>query len=279
MKQKICLSLIFTLLISFISHDMLLARAFQSQSYSLAVIPFAVRGRIPGDASERVAERMQVELTRTNMFVVTNMATVKSTLRDNGIVPSNCGSIECGRQAGRILGARLVANGEMRRVGSRIILEARIVHVASGKIVQSVNEQYFDGNVNSVIQDMPNIIEKLVGKQVGSTPPPQAPATEAPESRQQEPDLLGQENQEPSTPAQDPDDVFTIGDPEGAPTGQPAMRRSGGGGGMKWALIGLLVAGGVGAGVLLSNKSKSDDNNGNGDGSTVTKLPGHPIFP
>lgn len=264
MKQKTCLTLIFTLLISFLSHDMLLARAFQSTNYSLAVIPLAVRGRISSDASMRISERLQEELIRTRMFTVTNLATVQSTLRDNGIIPSNCGSMECGLQAGRILGARLAANGEIRRVGSRIMLDVRILHIASGKVVQSVSEQYYDGNVNEILQDMPSIVQQLVGRQAaGSAQQPQDPGMMA--------------EDEPIITTEDPDDVFTIGDSDEFGDTQPGMRQNGNS--LKWVMIGLVVAGGVGAGVLLANKNGDENGGDNGDGGPVTKLPGHPIFP
>ncbi|MCH8020154.1 hypothetical protein IH785_09845, partial [candidate division KSB1 bacterium] len=52
------------------------------------------------------------------------------------------------------------------------------------------------------------------------------------------------------------------------------------GGGFKWAYvgIGLLVAGGVGAGVLLAQKG-SDDSGGTTTTGNPTQLPGPPTFP
>ncbi|MFQ5628262.1 MAG: hypothetical protein ACE5I1_05835 [bacterium] len=277
MKQKICLTLVCSFFFSLISQDLLFARFFQSSTYSLAVIPFSLRGRISGDSSTQLAESLQMELNRTRMFTVTNLSTVQNTLRDNGIIPSNCGSIECGRQAGKILGARLVANGEVRRVGSRIMLDARIIHVASGKVVQSVSEQYYDGDINDVINDMPSIAAKLIGKDSSSLPP-QQPATPPLEQGQEDIiiDPQSQQGKEPIEITEQPEDVFTIGEPDDITDTQPALKKRGSG--MKWALIGLLVAGGVGAGVLIANKS-GDDGSGDNGGATVTKLPGHPKFP
>jgi TolB-like protein len=279
MKQKICLTLIFTFILTLLSQDILFARFFQSSRYSLAVIPFSTRGRISGDTSVRLAERLQEELSRTNMFSVSDLTNTQSTLRDNGIIPSNCGSIECGQQAGRVLGVRLVANGEVRRVGSRIILDVRILHVTSGNIVQSVSEQYYDGSIEAVINDMPAIAAKLIGSSApAGRSVSQQPANVPPQQPQEDIiiDTQEQQEKEPVITTQQPEDIFTIGEESDATQGQPSLRKRGSG--TKWALIGLLVAGGIGAGVLIAGGSGDDSGNNNGSG-VVTKLPGHPKFP
>jgi hypothetical protein len=226
----------------------------------------------------RVAEGLQKAIDEVNMFTVSDFAHVQSTLRENGIIPSNCSSIACGRQAGRLLGVRLIANGEIRKVGSRLFLEARILHVATGKVVQTVNEQYDDGNPDTVIDDMPSVVAKLVGKAPvsPSQPVPQQPVSTPPD----EGDIIidTQPTEEPVIMTREPEDIFTIGGPEDTDSEQAAARKKGGA--MKWALIGLLVAGGVGAGVLIAQKggSGSGDNGGN-TGGAITTLPGNPKFP
>lgn len=267
MKQKICLTLIFTFILTLISQDILFARIFQSPKYTLAVIPFSIKGRISGDYSALLAERLQQELIRTNMFSVRDLTSTQNTLRNNGIIPSNCSSIECGQQAGRALGVRLIANGEVSRVGSRIILDIRIMHVASGNVVQSVREQFYDGSIDAVLNDMSAVSAKLVGNR----------AQAGRQASQQPANIPPQQSREGITTTQQPHDVFTIGEGSEVTDMQPLQQKRSDN--MKWVLVGLLVAGGIGAGVLIASgngNSDSGDNNGSG---VVTKLPGHPKFP
>lgn len=268
MKRTISLCLIFAFTFMCIVPNLLLAKALMAPKYSLAVLPFTVKGRLDAGGGVLFGERLHQELSRNEMFTTSNYKTTQNALRDNGLIPSNCGSVECGVQAGKVLGVRLIANGEIRKVGARIFLEARIIHVASGQIIQSINEQYNEGTLEDVIADAPGIAVRLIGQAPGrqtSRPPLEIlpPAEE-----------IQQIPAQSQTTGTQPDDVFILGEKSDIPGRQSSLGKKSNP--LKWALFGLLVAGGIGAGVLIASRSANDNADG---GTTVTTLPGHPKFP
>jgi hypothetical protein len=112
-----------------------------------------------------------------------------------------------------------------------------MIHVTSREVVRSAREE-FAGEFNGLMTRMSSLARKLVGRSNGAT------QTTQPQPRLPEPDYGGS---------------YYDGD--------------NGGGGFKWQYlgIGLLIAGGVGAGLLLGQDG--------GNGGTVTPPPPPPPPP
>lgn len=268
MKKTVSLLLLFTFSLTLLTQDLLFARGAREAKYSLAVLPFTVKGRIANDPSVRLAKRLQRELDNLRLFDLEDLDLVENILRDNGIIPSNCASVECGKRAGELIGVRLVASGEIRKAGSAYFIDVKIIHVSSGQVVQNVRDE-IEGKLDDVLNAMPTIAARLVGKK------PLAAQTVRQARQQMQP-----------VESKNPDALIIDTQPESEPINigeQPAeinlQAKTGKKGShiAKWALLGVLLAGGVGAGVLLA--TKGNGNGGENGTGTITKLPGHPTFP
>lgn len=256
MKKTVSLLLLISFFLSLFSFDLFAARKFQQTQYSLAVIPFAVKGRLPSSASKQLAERLQRELVKFGSFQPMNITKVESVLRENNILPANCSSEECGREAGKLVGAALVVNGKIRKIGSLYQIEARILHGKTGEVVRAVTDE-FEGSLNDLAIYMRVIAAKLTDQthRLRQEMPVQDPGfTETTESDN---DVLQEANE-------------TLKD-----LNQQRARKRKKGGKSKWIVYGLLGASVVGAGVFIMQANSQGEN---GEGVTA-QLPGPPVFP
>lgn len=257
MKKKVTYLLLSAFLLTMCTQELLIARSLNlPNKYSLAVIPFSLKGRVPASASKELAVRMQEELRRKNLFTIMDQVQVESTLRANNILPANCSSLQCGLDAGRRLGVQLVVNGNVRMVGTTYFIDVQMIHVGSGRVVNSYQGEV-DGQMAELQAYMPVLANQLVGRagQAGSTP-----ATGS-QTRSESFDVG----------SSSPGSMFEIGDSNR----QQESKR--GGSGAKWAVIGLLVAGGAATGIYFATKG-GDENPGTGPGPGG-QLPGQPPFP
>lgn len=258
MKKKVTYLLLSAFLLTMCTQELLIARSLNlPNKYSLAVIPFSLKGRVPASASKELAVRMQEELRRKNLFTIMDQVQVESTLRANNILPANCSSLQCGLDAGRRLGVQLVVNGNVRMVGTTYFIDVQMIHVGSGRVVNSYQGEV-DGQMSDLQAYMPMLANQLVGRagQAAGTPaPPSQPGQTRPESFD-----TG------STPGES---LFEIGDSNR----QQESKR--GGSGAKWAVIGLLVAGGAATGIYFATKG-GEENPPTPPGG---QLPGQPPFP
>jgi len=157
------------------------------------------------------------------------------------IDPFRCTSPQCGFDAGRALGVQLVAIGTIDFIDGKFAVNILLLHVASKTVVKSVHET-FVGDKQVLSEGMRVVANKLLGIPKAESVPEKKPS-------ERSFDLVPDENVDSSNAVKDSD--------------------------FKWQYVGLglLVAGGIGAGVLLLQ---------NGSGSSVTTpsdLPGPPSFP
>lgn len=237
--------------------------------YSLAVLPLEATGRISAEEAAALTDQLRAELMRTQLFTVLEQATVEATLQNGGLPETGCSTIECGTQAGRLLAAQLVVNGSVRKVGQLFFIEVQMIHVNSGQLVQKVNED-FDGNIEQLKSHIRVIARKLVGKSGSSSSSSVKPVSTtqpAQELTPAEQSAAAPEMSETETTPQTPQE-------SAANTGE--VKR----GSNKLLLFGLVAAGAVGAGVLISQAAGKDDGaKDNKPGNNSANLPTPPAFP
>ncbi len=228
-------------LVSFIStiftQNIALAFYQQSERYSLAVLNIAVKGGdITRTEARMLSGRLTEEMERGGLFFTMSQPDMERGLMLKNLDLSGCETIDCGIRAGRALGVQLIAIGSVRQNGTIYSIKLQMIHVTSREIVKSLNE-VFEGDVYGLMENMPVFASKFIGQpRVESSPGPR--------------------------------NVEYNG----------ADRAYNQGSNLKWYLlgIGMLVAGGVGAGLYLTQKNS----NGNGTTPTVlTGLPKPPNFP
>lgn len=244
MKRTLSIILLCAFVSTIVLQD--LAFAGKRTQYTLAVLLFDSNGKLSESETSMLTERLQTELQKTGVFELMDRSTVESTLQRVSFSEVGCSDLDCAVQAGRNLGAQVVVNGSVRKVGSLFFLDVNMVHVGSGQSVNSVKED-FDGDFDRLKGYMATVARKLIGAQAG---------------------VQSVSREEAAEPASDYSEPIGIND-------------GGSGGGTNFLMIGLIAAGAVGAGVLISKAANKDDNGGNNGGgnNNGTQLPGPPGFP
>ena len=252
MKRQISIFVLVCFTFLTVFQEALFALSPKPKQYTIAILPLEPQGNLNSAESTALSNRLAEEFSGWSSFTVMSAIEIDQKLLNNGIMASNCSSVECGLRAGRVLGVDLIANGTVRSDGFSYYTEMRIIHVKSAKVVRTYKDT-FDGSFSDFENHMAYIAAKLVGKTPKATPP------------------------STSTPPEDYNTGGPYGD-EYPATGQESVQKKGG---SKWLLVGLLVAGGVGAGIYFATKdnSSSSDNNNGGETPTVTVLPAPPSFP
>ena len=268
MKKVICLLLLLSFSTLLLTQNLLFAREIKVQKYSLALLPLSAGARISEAEALRLTYELHRDLAAFQIFNTMDLARVIRSLQSGKIDAANCASVACAVEAGRILGSRLVANGEVKKVGPLYFIKVQIIHVASGQVVQSLQDE-FEGDLEAFQGYMRTVAEKLIGV---STPETKTIGTSSEAEPVSEPQQGAADADELVFPLQSETESTTIPIKEKHSLQKP-------GGGKKWALIGLLVAGGIGTGVILSQKNSKKSSDGNGETKPLTVLPTPPTFP
>ncbi len=238
------------------------------QKYSLAVLNFATASDILTDGDAQiVTEGLTEEISDAGLFYTMSQKNMERGLQKKNFDPGGCNTIDCAVEAGRALGVQLVVIGSIKESGSLSSIDAKMVHVSSREIVKSQSRDY-SGDLGKVYDDLRSFARKLLGLDAARTATKSQRGELVP-NRSSEKDL----NLD-STIESEPVDRRPYAEPD---------FKEGRGGGFNWKYVGLglLVAGGVGAGLLLANGSDS----GGSSGGTTTPppvlgdLPGAPTFP
>ncbi|MDZ7293007.1 MAG: hypothetical protein ONB44_24675 [candidate division KSB1 bacterium] len=235
------------------------APASPPAQYSLAVLPLEAAGRISPREASTLTSRLVAELGKTGIFTITEQAVVEATLQTAGLLEAGCSSVECGKQAGKLLSTQLVVNGSVRKVGQLYFIEVQMIHTNSGSVLQKVSED-FDGSFERLQNFMATVARKLVGKTSGSA---------STVSSIQKTSAIEQ-----STAASERSGSETAGDTSGSSEKTTEVKR----GSNKFLVIGAVAAGAIGAGVLITQATKDSGSKKPPD-NTLTELPGPPKFP
>lgn len=224
-----------------LSQSLLQARQ-QGNKYSLVVLNLTVSGSTITASDARVLSgSLTDEISRTGLFYTMTQDNMEKGLLAKNIDPENCGEPRCAVQAARALGVQVVVVGAITEGLDGYVIDAHMIHATSRQVVRSAREE-FAGELTGLMSRMPSLAKKLVGRG-------------------------GIMNTQPA-PARTPEPDYGRSYYEGE-----------NGGGFKWGYLGLglLIAGGVGAGIFLAQNGSGNDNGGNPP--PPSQLPGPPVFP
>lgn len=224
--------------------ELLLAFVQESERYSLAILNLSVEG---GDITRTEARvltaRLTSEFTTASLFFTMNQTDMERGLLTNDLDTDGCATMDCAIRAGRALGVQLVVFGIVDENEPMFSIKLRMVHLASEQVVKTLEEVYA-GDLAAFMERMPLFARNLMGAAAA---------------------------QSPSSPSR----------PEPAPI-EEEYTATDSGGGFKWYYLGLglLIAGGVGAGVVLARKDSAGDPVMTAPIlPTFSDLPGPPTFP
>lgn len=248
MRKLITLIILFAFFATLFTHDLLLAMSQSSDKYSLAVLNLFGQGtNLPRSDVKLISRQLNQEIALAGLFFTMSHQNMERGLLNKGLDVNGCATIDCAVRAGRALGVQLVVIGTITQTGSTYVIDAEMVHVASREVVKSLREDM--GSLDAALNNVRPFARKFLGlsdKQNGT-------------------------RQYDSTPPAPKDDIET----------DDYYKNNHSGGGFKWGYVGLglLIAGGTAAGVLLLQNDSSGGNGATPPTQTNTELPGPPTFP
>lgn len=271
MKKLITWKLLLAFTATILSQDVTQATAQGGAKYSLAVLELEGSGRVSSADAGDLSDRLREELRRGGVFQVMDKSALKNALAGRGMNMAGCSAKECAVQAGRVAGTKLIIAGSVSKVGPMYFIQAQLIHVKTGEVVESVSED-FDGEFDALLNHMAVVARKLSGQgssTTSNTAPP-VPSRTNTEAAQQAPAM---EKAEPSDTAGE--DTFDFQE-------RAVSDRTSKGGSNTLLVIGLVAVGAIGGGLLINQALKKDDNDKGGTTPpppTTGNLPNPPTFP
>ena len=207
----------------------------------VAVMPFTGRS-LDADASDGIAATLATDLLNTGKFRVMERSQMESILKEQGFQQSGaCDGSECAVEVGKLLSVDHMVVGTVAKVGGTYVVNARLVSVQTGEVLQSASRTTL-AEVDAIVTDLlPQLSKELASSSIPATAPVASPVP-AP--------LVA--SPEPSRKTSDSATVAST----------PVATSSGGGSHWGWWLAGgAVVAGGATAAVLLLSSKSSGTNN------------------
>ena len=215
---------------------------------SIAVLDLEGRGISSFEAAS-LTDRLRSQLVRTGKVTVVERGQMNQILSEQDFQSTGCTSDECAVEIGQMLGVTSMVAGSIGKIGSTYTIDLRTIDVSTGKITKSIIRDY-RGEIDGLIAEMGAVAAELV----------EITAVE-------EPITVGPAAQEIFTP---PASTQIAARP--APAVQPPEK----GGGLKWLVLGALVAGG-GAYAITAGGGDTTEPPGNGGGPLTVGNP--PVVP
>ncbi len=284
--------------------------AFTQGKYSLAVLNLRAENNFLSPSETRlISSHLARELSRESLFYTMSQAEMERLLLAASQDPAvGCNTLDCAFEAGETLRAQVVIYGTIRPAGSKITVEAHLVHVRGREVVKSFGDD-ISADFSQLSAEMRVYTKKFLGLPVAGTGPetekanaPSPPKMEPPrrmpppQRRETAPPPAAQpvETPDPGSEPFEPElDLLSEPEPEAVHQDTPVSATDQQGeleiensGKSRWTLVGIgvLVAGGVSAGLLLAPGNDSGSNVGGGDDTgppvdPVDDLPDPPNFP
>ncbi len=113
----------------------------QEKLPQIAVIPVQGDQDLTPQQLAFITGQLSAELVKTKAFTVLDRGQMDFILKEQGFQQSGaCNNSECQVQMGQLLGVENIVAGALVRFGSKYALRADYIDVASGKVVQSVDQ-------------------------------------------------------------------------------------------------------------------------------------------
>ena len=109
-----------------------------TEKISIAVSDFEAKG-ISNDEAAIITNRIRSELTKTGVFTVVERGQMEVVLKEQGFQQSGCTTDECIVEVGQLLNVKQMVAGSIGKIGSILTISARIIDVATGKYLKTVD--------------------------------------------------------------------------------------------------------------------------------------------
>lgn len=131
---------------------------------NVAVSALDGRGLAEGEA-QTLTDALSSDLSNTGAFRVMERGRMDIILKEQGFQQSGaCTDAACIVEMGQLLGVDHMVTGSIGKVGQTYSVSLRMINVASGEIVRSLNK-YYKGEIDGVLTDvLPAVADELAGK-------------------------------------------------------------------------------------------------------------------
>lgn len=131
-----------------------------TEKISIAVSDFEAKG-ISNDEAAIITNRIRSELTKTGVFTVVERGQMEVVLKEQGFQQSGCTTDECIVEVGQLLNVKQMVAGSIGKIGSILTISARVIDVATGKIIKTVDSDCKCKIEELLIKTTKDIAEKL----------------------------------------------------------------------------------------------------------------------
>ena len=130
------------------------------QTSVLAVIDFEGKG-VPQTEASALTDRLRTEIINLGNKKVVERGEMDEILKEQGFQQSGCVTSECMVEVGRLLGANQIVGGSISKVGNTFSVNARIIDLETGEIINSINYDYSGVIDELLISGMRNVSQLL----------------------------------------------------------------------------------------------------------------------
>jgi TolB-like protein len=130
---------------------------------NVAVSTLDGRGLAEGEAST-LTDALSNYLANTSKFRVMERGRMDLILKEQGFQQSGaCNDAACIVEMGQLLGVDHMVTGSIGKVGQTFSMNLRVINVATGEIVRSLN-RYYKGEIDGILTEiLPNVASELAG--------------------------------------------------------------------------------------------------------------------
>ena len=133
-----------------------------AQDITIAVLDFDGDG-VSKSETRTLTNRLRDEMFKTGVYIVLDRGTMDDVLKEQQFSLSGCVTSECAVEIGNMLGVQKMIGGSIGKVGNIYTISARIIDVATGKVLKSAKYDNIDNIETLLTQGMQEIALKLVG--------------------------------------------------------------------------------------------------------------------
>ena len=150
-------------MVRYISLILFVGLAF-AQDITIAVLDFDGDG-VSKSETRTLTNRLRDEIFKTGVYIVLDRGTMDEVLKEQEYQLSGCVTSECAVEIGNMLGVQKMIGGSIGKVGNIYTISARIIDVATGKVLKSAKYDNIDNIETLLTRGMQEIALKLVGNE------------------------------------------------------------------------------------------------------------------
>ncbi|MFA4906650.1 MAG: PEGA domain-containing protein [archaeon] len=128
---------------------------------NIAVLNFTSRGTTDIEA-QVVSDRIRINLKQSGKLIIVERELVDKVLSEQKFQQSGCVESACMVEVGKMLAVKQIVGGSLSKMGNRYTIEAKLVDVSTGVIIENVTEDFSGPFEQLLSQKVPTISQRLL---------------------------------------------------------------------------------------------------------------------